>query len=84
MVQSKVNEVLLKLSFLDEIHEMQRLREDLGLDSLSLVNLMVELEETFAVELQMEDLDPANFSTVADVYALMEKYTEEPVMPYAV
>ena len=30
MVQDRVSAVLLKLSFIDEIHEGQRLKEDLG------------------------------------------------------
>lgn len=76
MLKVTVNEVLLKLSFLDEIHEAQRLKDDLGLDSLSLTELMIALEEAFAVELSMDDVDPANFSTVGDVYALIGKYTE--------
>ena len=76
MLKAMVNEVLLKLSFLDEIHEAQQLKDDLGLDSLSLTELMIALEEAFAIELSMEDVDPVNFSTVGDVYALMEKYME--------
>lgn len=76
MLKVTVNEVLLKQSFLDEIHPGQRLKEDLGLDSLSLTELMVALEEAFAIELRMEDLDPSGFSTVDDVYALMGKYVE--------
>ena len=75
MLESKVNEVLLDLSFLDEIHEWQRLKEDLGLDSLSLTNLMVELEQAFEMVFSMDDVDPADFGTVGDVYMLMEKYT---------
>ena len=84
MLKVKVNEVLLKLSFLDAIHEGQRLKEDLGLDSLSLTNLMVDLEEAFGVELSMDDVDPANFITVADVYTVMEKYAEEGALVNAV
>jgi len=74
MIITKVNEVLSEIAFLDEIHEGQSLKEDLGLDSLSLANLMLKLEEAFEIELQMEDLDPSSFSTVADVYKLMGKY----------
>lgn len=75
MIKPKVDEVLLRLSFLDTMQEEQRLKEDLGMDSLSLTELMIALEEAFAIELNMEDVDPANFTTVGDVYALMEKYT---------
>ena len=83
MLENKVNEVLLKLSFLDEIHEGQRLKEDLGLDSLSLTELIVALEEAFSVELSMDDVDPANFNTVADVYTIMGKYAMEGAVAYA-
>ena len=74
-MKEKANEVLLELTLLDEINEGQRLKEDLGFDSLSLSNLMLKLEEAFEIELQMEDLDPSKFNTVADVYKLMGKYT---------
>lgn len=80
----KVNDVLMKLSFLDEIHEQQRLKADLGLDSLSMVELIVELENAFQTEMKMEDLNPANFNTVADIYSLMSKYTEEGTVVCAV
>ena len=72
-MKNKVKEILLKLTFLDEIHESQKLKTDLGLDSLSLANLMIALEEAFEIEFSMEDLDPANLNTVADVYRIMEK-----------
>jgi len=84
MLKGKVNKVLADLSFLDEIHEAQRLKEDLGLDSLSLAELMAALEETFNIELQMDDLDPTNFSTVSDVYTLMSKYVSEGALTCAV
>ncbi len=84
MLKTKVNEMLLKLSILDEIHEGQQLQDDLGLDSLSLTELMVGLEEAFAIELSMDDLDPSNFSTVDDIYKLMEKYVTKEVVGLAV
>ena len=84
MLKITVNSVLTKLSFLDEIHETQRLKEDLGLDSLSLTELMVALEEAFEIEFQADDLDPANFETVADIYTLMDKYIIIEELPNAV
>ena len=74
MLKSKVNEVLMDKTFLDAIHEGQRLKEDLMLDSLSLSELALALENAFDIVFSMDDVDPANFGTVADVYALMEKY----------
>ena len=51
----------------------------MGLDSLRLVELMVMLEETFGVEFEESDLDPARLLTVGDVYALMQRYEKEAV-----
>mgnify|MGYP000968175452 CR=1 FL=1 len=73
-ILEKTNQVLLALSFLDEIHENQRLSDDLGFDSLGMVDVVLSLEEAFGIEINIDDLDPANFTLVSDVYALMEKY----------
>ena len=59
---------------MDEINKEQLLKNDLGLDSLSMVELMLALEEAFDIEFEMDDLDPAKLKTVADVYVLIEKY----------
>jgi len=83
-MKDKVNSLLMGKSFLDEIHDEQRLKEDLGFDSLSMVELIVELEDILGVEMLMEDLDPSNFNTVADIYSLMEKYAKEGATPCAV
>lgn len=75
-IAKKINQVLLALSFLDEIHEDHRLSEDLGFDSLGIVDIVLSLEEAFGIEINTDDLDPANFTLVSDIYALMEKYVE--------
>ena len=56
----------------------QRLKDDLGIDSLRLVEVLVALEEEFGVTLKEADLDPEAIQTVGDVYALMEKYRLSP------
>ena len=42
-----------------------RLREDLGIDSLSLIDVAVAAEETFGIRIPDEDLE--GFQTVSDV-----------------
>lgn len=76
-MKEKVNEILKKKSFCDEITSELKLREDLGLDSLNMVELMVEIEDKFNIEIEESDLDPAAFQTVSQIYDLIEKYTEE-------
>lgn len=76
-MKEKVNEILKKKSFCDEITSELKLREDLGLDSLNMVELMVAIEDKFNIEIEESDLDPAALQTVSQIYDLIEKYTEE-------
>lgn len=69
-----VNQVLSELSFADDVQETHSLRDDLGFDSLGLVELIVALEDAFGVELEMSDLDPVHLARVSDLYALMGGY----------
>lgn len=49
----------------------KRLREDLGADSLEVVELCMNLEDEFAIEIPDEDMEP--MKTVADVLTYMER-----------
>ena len=75
-MKTQVNEILKEKSFCDNITAELKLNEDLGLDSLNMVELMVELEECFNIEIDESDLDPAALETVEQVYALVAKYVE--------
>ncbi len=48
----------------DEITELTEFKEDLELDSLDLVELIMELEEEF--DITIEDEDASKFTTVND------------------
>ena len=75
-MKTLVNEILQEKSFCDDITAELKLNEDLGLDSLNMVELMVELEKRFEIEIDESDLDPAALQTVEQVYALVAKYVE--------
>lgn len=75
-MKTQVNEILKEKSFCNNITAELKLNEDLGLDSLNMVELMVELEERFNIEIDESDLDPAALQTVEQVYALVAKYVE--------
>lgn len=75
-MKTQVNEILKEKSFCDNITAELKLNEDLGYDSLNMVELMVELEEHFDIEIDESDLDPAALQTVEQVYALVAKYVE--------
>lgn len=50
------------------------IRTDLGLNSLELVNLAVEIEEEFEVEIP--DREAMGIETVADAIRIIEEYME--------
>lgn len=75
-MKETVNEILREKSFWEDITSELKLNEDLGLDSLNMVELMVELEDKFNIEIDEGDLDPAALQTVDQIYALVSKYTE--------
>lgn len=75
-MKNLVNEILKEKSFCDDITPDLKLNEDLGLDSLNMVELMVELEERFNIEIDESDLDPALLRTVGQIYSLVQRYVE--------
>ncbi len=52
------------------------LREDLGVDSLDLVDLVLAVEQEFGIEVRDEDIGE-NIRTVRDIVDLLEKYLRE-------
>lgn len=78
-VEQQVNDVLRRHTWCEAPEREQRLKEDLGIDSLRLVEILVALEEDFGVTLEEADLDPDRIQKVGDVYALMTKYRLAPV-----
>src|SRR5215510_4045163 len=54
-----------------KIRPGDRLREDLGLDSLAMIEMLFKIEEHFDLEIPNEDL--SRITTVADVTAYVEE-----------
>ena len=73
-VKEKVLSILTELSGSDEISENNSLLTDIHLDSLGMVTLLVELEDTFGITLDESDMNPFDLITAADVILLVEKY----------
>lgn len=75
-MQERVYEILKSLSGVDEVFETDKLREDLAIDSLGMVELLVELESNFEIELEESDINPEGLMTVFDVICLVGKYID--------
>ena len=70
----KISKILSELSGIEEIKPENDLKEDLALDSLSMITLLLEIEETFEIELDESDMNPFDLNNVEDVIDLVDKY----------
>lgn len=73
-LKENIHNILKKLSCAEEVNDNDRLKEDLVLDSLAMVTLLIELEDTLNIQLDEADMNPFDLVTVADVIKLAEKY----------
>lgn len=73
-----VNNVFVEQFELDlaELLPEKNLFEDLGLDSLDIVDLLVELHKTFGVALRQNE-EIRSVRTLGDVYDFLERYAAE-------
>jgi acyl carrier protein len=69
---TRSKQIVIERSGIDEskIVENASLRNDLGLDSLDIVELIMELEDEFEIEIPDEEAD--NLKTVGDVIHFIE------------
>ena len=70
----KVKEIINELCGLEEINVEDSLQQDLGLDSMLLVSLIIEIEDKFQIVLDEADMNPFDLNTVKDVLCLVNKY----------
>lgn len=72
----KVKEIIKELSGETEINLYDRLSDDIGLDSLAMVTLLIEVEEKFNILLDETDMNPTLLNSVNDVVEMVRKYVE--------
>ena len=72
--EERIKHILSELSGEKSIETKARLQEDLSFDSLSMVTMLVEIEDSFSIELDEKDMNPFDLITVADVIKLTEGY----------
>ena len=76
-IQDKTRALIAQKMSLDEseITPEKSLKNDLGADSLDVVEVSMMLEREFNVKFSEEDM--SNVKTVGDLYKLIEKYTKK-------
>mgnify|MGYP003399600371 CR=1 FL=1 len=75
-IREKVYEIIQNLCGKSNVMLNNELQKDLGLDSLMLVSLLIEIEEVFSIELDESDMNPFELLIVGDVIELVERYVE--------
>lgn len=73
-IEEKIKGILSELSGDENIDNDAMLQGDLALDSLSMVTLLVEVEEKFDIKLDEADMNPFDLTTVQSVIHMVEKY----------
>lgn len=58
-----------------EINEDTSFKDDLGVDSLDLLELVMAFEEEYNIELNPEELE--GITTVGDIMEFIKKYTDQ-------
>ena len=73
-LEEKIREILFELSGMEITDNNASLQVDLALDSLTMVMLLIEIEEEFGIELEESDMNPFELNTVQDIIDLVSKY----------
>ena len=73
-VETSVIEIISTITGREKISINDSLIEDLGMDSLMMVMLLIDLEDGLGIELEESDMNPFDLVKVEDVIALAEKY----------
>ena len=67
----------LDLEIPETIKESDRIFEDLGIDSIMVLQTVVYIEENFDVSIPEDEVDPAAFETIGSLVQFIEKLHKE-------
>ena len=73
-VQERVFNIIRELSGVENVNLDSSLQGEIYLDSLSMVTLLIMVEDGFNSVLDESDMNPFDLLTVNDVIALVNKY----------
>ena len=73
MMKDRMYHLIKKCCFANTISGEDDLKNDLGIDSLDMIELIIAIEEEFKFEFEESDLDTSKINTVDDLFLLVEK-----------
>ncbi len=72
-MREKLYEILNEIAPYEDIDDNTKLFEEEILDSLTLIFLINEIEESFDIIIPEEDVKPENFSSISDIMNILTK-----------
>ncbi len=80
-IDQKLKEMIAKIATqnirINNIDEKTILTSDLGYDSVQIIELIVELENEFNIEIDDDDLEIENLTVYGMLYEMIERKTKE-------
>ena len=79
MIEEKVLEILEGLCPGEDLSSREELVDSRVLDSLTIVALVAEIEDTFHIVIPTVDIVAANFNSVSSISALISRLVEDQI-----
>ena len=73
-IDEKVKGILFELTGIEIVANDSKLQDDLGMDSLAMVMLLIEIEDVFEIELAEADMNPFDLLTAQNVIDMVARY----------
>lgn len=73
-IEEKVKGILFELTGMEVVANDSKLQDDLGMDSLAMVMLLIEIEDVFEIELAEADMNPFDLLTAQNVIDMVARY----------
>lgn len=61
---------------ISDYHADSNLKNDLGLDSLALIQLVIRFNQSLQIEIASHEIIPENFGTIAQLSAFLKRKSE--------
>ena len=72
-IQKQVNEILKQIKPTKDLSTVTNIVEGGYIDSFELMSLIMSLNETFGIEVDLDDMTPENFNTVEAIAAMVAR-----------
>lgn len=76
-IEETIKNILSNASGMENIENSATLKEDLALDSISMIYIIFDIEEAFEIQLDESDMNPNELITVQNVINLVYRYRGE-------